>query len=90
MQIVQDNRQDDASYEDYGISIDRSGSDYGTIKMEDIASKSFTIKILRSFTPRFKIEQFAKKVVVGGWLCGPVGVSVGFGGAAPAARRKEA
>lgn len=64
VQIVQDNRQDNASYEDYGISIDRSGNDYGTIKMEDIASKSYTIKILRSFVPKFRIEQFTKKIVV--------------------------
>ena len=64
VQIVQDNRQDMASIEDYGIDIEKSGKDYNTIKMEDIASKSYIIKVLYPFLPKFKLDQFIKKVVV--------------------------
>ena len=66
--IVQDNYQDQASLEDYGVDIgkvDESGSSiYQTIKMEDIAKKEYTVKIKRDFFPKFKIEEFIKKVVV--------------------------
>lgn len=68
VQIVQDNYQDQASLEDYGVDIgkvDESGSSiYETIKMEDIAKKEYTIKIKRDFYPKFKLEEFTKKVVV--------------------------
>ena len=64
VELVQDNEQDAASYEDYGIDIDKKGEDYSTIKMEDIASKSYRIKIKRDFVPRFKLEEYTKKVVV--------------------------
>ena len=64
--VVQDNRQDMANYEDYGIDINAEETDnvYGTIKNEDVAKKEYTIKILRDFYPRFKLEQFVTKVVV--------------------------
>lgn len=64
--IVQDNYQDMANYEDYGIDINAEATDnvYGTIKNEDIAKKEYTVKIARSFYPKFKLEQFITKVVV--------------------------
>ena len=66
--IVQDNYQDQASIEEYGIDeglVKESGSSiYSTIKMEDIAKKEYTIKITRDFIPKFRIEEFIKKVVI--------------------------
>lgn len=66
IQLVQDNRLDMANYEDYGIDIDYKETDnvYGTIKNEDISKKEYTIKILRSFIPKFRIEEFITKAVV--------------------------
>ena len=66
IQIVQDNKQDMANYEDYGIDINYNETDnvYGTIKNEDVAKKEYTIKILRSFIPKFRLEEYATKVVV--------------------------
>lgn len=66
--IVQDNYHDQASLEDYGISMDvvkQSGtSAYSTIKMEGISKKEYTISIERDFIPKFKIEEFTKKIVI--------------------------
>ena len=66
--LVQDNYQDQASIDDYGIDeglVKESGSSvYSTIKMEDIAKKEYTVKITRDFIPKFRIEEFIKKVVV--------------------------
>ena len=64
VQIVQDNRLDMASNEDYGIDIEKSGKDYGTIKMEDISKKEYTIKILYDFVPKFRLEEYCTKIVV--------------------------
>lgn len=66
VQIVQDNKQDMASYEDYGIDINHEETNnvYGTIKHEDVAKKEYTVKILYDFIPKYKIEEFLKKVVV--------------------------
>lgn len=66
--IVQDNYQDQASIDEYGIDeghVKDYGSEiYKSIKMEDIAKKEFTIKIVRDFIPKFRIEEFTKKIVV--------------------------
>ena len=66
--IVQDNYHDQASLEDYGISMDvveKLGTDaYSTIKMEGISKKTYTVSIERDFIPKFKIEEFTKKIVV--------------------------
>jgi hypothetical protein len=66
--IVQDNYQDQASIDEYGIDegvVKESGSSvYSTIKMEDIAKKEYTVKIVRDFIPKFRIEEFAKKIVI--------------------------
>ena len=68
IQIVQDNKLDMASYEDYGIDVGLKDKDrekvYGTIKNEDISKKEYTIKIIRTFIPKFKLEEYAKKIVV--------------------------
>ena len=66
VQIVQDNKLDMANYEDYGIDIDYEATDnvYGTIKNEDISKKEYTINILRSFVPKFRLEEYCTKVVV--------------------------
>lgn len=68
VQIVQDNYQDQASIDEYGIDEghvrDYGSGIYESIKMEDIAKKEYTIKIVRDFIPKFRIEEFAKKVVV--------------------------
>lgn len=66
--IVQDNYQDNASIEDYGIDVglvEKNGSEaYKTITGDDIAKKEYTFKITRDFIPKFKIEEFIKKVVI--------------------------
>ena len=66
VQLVQDNKLDMANYEDYGIDVNYEETDniYGTIKNEDISKKEYTVKILRSFIPKFKLEEYIKKVVV--------------------------
>lgn len=66
VQIVQDNKLDMANYEDYGIDINykEAGIKYGTIKNEDISKKEYTIKILRDFVPKFRLEEFCTKIVV--------------------------
>lgn len=66
VQIVQDNKLDMANYEDYGIDINykEAGIEYGTIKNEDISKKEYTIKILRDFIPKFRLEEFCTKIVV--------------------------
>lgn len=66
VQIVQDNKLDMANYEDYGIDINykEAGIEYGTIKNEDISKKEYTIKILRDFVPKFRLEEFCTKIVV--------------------------
>ena len=62
--IVQDNYQDQASLEDYGIDAGKVAGVYMPIKMEDIAKKEYTVKIARDFIPKFRIEEFTKKVIV--------------------------
>lgn len=66
--LVQDNYQDQATLEEYGIDVgkvEESGSTiYGTIKGENIAKKEYTFKVKRDFIPKFRIEEFIKKVVV--------------------------
>ena len=66
--IVQDNYQDQASIEEYGIDVGKvnesGASIYEAIKHEDVAKKEYTFKITRDFVPKFKIEEFIKKVVV--------------------------
>lgn len=66
--IVQDNYQDQASIEEYGIDegavMSHGSGIYSTIKMEDIAKKEYTVKIVRDFIPKFRIEEFTKKIVV--------------------------
>ena len=66
VQIVQDNKLDMANYEDYGIDVNYEETDnkYGTIKNEDISKKEYTIKIVRSFIPKFRLEEYATKIVV--------------------------
>jgi len=66
VQIVQDNKLDMANYEDYGIDVNYEETDnkYGTIKNEDISKKEYTVKIVRSFIPKFRIEEYITKVVV--------------------------
>ena len=66
--IVQDNYQDQASIEDYGIDVGKvkefGSKIYSTIKMEDIAKREYTLTFERDFIPKFKLEMFAKKLVI--------------------------
>lgn len=66
--LVQDNYQDQASIEDYGIDVgnvrDYGAAIYDTIKGENIAKKEYTFKVVRDFYPKFRIEEYIKKCVV--------------------------
>lgn len=66
VQIVQDNKLDMANLEDYGVDVDYESTNnvYGTIKNEDVSKKEYTIRILRTFVPKFKLEEYATKIVV--------------------------
>ncbi len=66
--IVQDNYQDMASLDDYGIDmnvVEEYGTDaYDTIKHENIAKKEYIIKFEYDFIPKFRLDEFTKRVIV--------------------------
>lgn len=62
--IVQENRKGMGTLESFGVGDEENAEIYKGIKMEDISTKENTIQIERDFMPRFRLEEFAKKIVI--------------------------